>query len=79
MNTVLYKIPGRAKKLSARWNPGIWAGRSETSDEHLLLTRPDPSGPSAATGATTWTFSGVCEVSLGARTRRPVTRPSTTT
>eukprot|EP00969_Alexandrium_andersonii_P357219 15448296-Alexandrium_andersonii.AAC.1 len=24
MNAVLYKIPGRMRKLSARWSPGIW-------------------------------------------------------
>ena len=38
--TVLYKIPKTIKrgKSEPRWNPGVWIGSIETSDEHLIAT-----------------------------------------
>lgn len=38
--TVWYRIPGRTgtDKLEPRWVVGLWVGKVESSDEHLILT-----------------------------------------
>ena len=37
--TVMYKLaPGAAGKMEARWEKGIWLGKANVSDEHLIGT-----------------------------------------